>query len=84
MGELSYTDLAIKIMMPFIGNTISEDDVMIMIRDTYRHFRHPAIAPLKQLAHNHWILELFHGPTLAFNDYPLQLVGQLFDHVLKN
>ena len=54
-----------------------------MVEDTYRNFQHPSVAPLKLLDHNQWILELFHGPTLAFKDYPLQLVGRLFDYVLK-
>ena len=82
MKDLSYSDLAIQIMPPFIGNTINHNDFSSIVKDTYRLFKHPAVAPLKQLEHNHWILELVHGPTLAFKDYPLQLVGRLFDHVL--
>ncbi|MBX9634670.1 MAG: threonine synthase, partial [Magnetospirillum sp.] len=54
-----------------------------MVKDTYAGFTHPAVAPLKQRGANQWVLELFHGPTLAFKDYALQLVGRLFDHVLK-
>jgi threonine synthase len=53
-----------------------------MLDDSYRGFGHPAVAPLKQVGPNDWLLELFHGPTLAFKDYALQLVGRLFDHVL--
>src|SRR5262249_3361633 len=49
----------------------------------YKGFDHPAVAPLRQIGANDWLLELFHGPTLAFKDYALQLVGRLFDHELK-
>ena len=83
LSKLPYTELAIQIMTPFIGNVISHDDFSSMVEDTYRNFQHPSVAPLKLLDHNQWILELFHGPTLAFKDYPLQLVGRLFAHVLK-
>ena len=83
LSKLPYTELAIQIMTPFIGNFISHDDFSSMVEDSYRNFQHPSVAPLKLLDHNQWILELFHGPTLAFKDYPLQLVGRLFDHVLK-
>ena len=83
MGKLSYTDLAVRVITPYLGDTISEDDFATMVEDTYRGFGHPTVAPLKQLGFNEWILELFHGPTLAFKDYPLQLVGRLFDHFLK-
>ena len=53
-----------------------------MCHDAYATFRHPAVAPLVQIDDEHWLLELFHGPTLAFKDVALQLVGRLFDHVL--
>lgn len=80
---LSYAELAVKIMLPFLGGAIPEDDFRNMVEDTYSGFSHPAVAPLKQLRPNQWVAELFHGPTLAFKDYPLQLVGRLFDYVLK-
>ena len=80
---LTYQELAVRIIMPFLGGSISEDEFSQMVSDSYAHFDHPAVAPLKQLAPGQWVAELFHGPTLAFKDYPLQLVGQLFDHVLK-
>ena len=53
-----------------------------MCADAYATFRHPAVVPLVQIDDRHWLLELFHGPTLAFKDVALQLVGRLFDHVL--
>ena len=80
---LSYQELAIRIMTPFLGGLISESDFAEMVEQSYAAFDHPAVAPLKQLGSDQWVAELFHGPTLAFKDYPLQLVGRLFDHVLK-
>ncbi|MBB45757.1 MAG: threonine synthase [Rhodospirillaceae bacterium] len=83
MRELSYADLSIQIMKPFISNSISSDDFDALVRDTYEKFRHPAVAPLKQLENNLWLLELFHGPTLAFKDYAMQILGGLFDEALQ-
>jgi threonine synthase len=80
---LNYAELAVKIMLPFLGDTIPEDDLREMVEESYAGFDHPAVAPVKQLGPNQWVAELFHGPTLAFKDYPLQLVGRLFDYVLK-
>ena len=80
---LSYAELAVKIMLPFLGGTIPESDFREMVEESYAGFDHPAVAPIKQLGPNQWVAELFHGPTLAFKDYPLQLVGRLFDYVLK-
>jgi threonine synthase len=61
---------------------LPQADLSRMVRETYRAFDHPAVAPLKQMGPGLWLMELFHGPTLAFKDYALQLVGRLFDHVL--
>ena len=74
MRELSYADLSIQVMKAFIGNSISSDDFDALVRDTYDKFGHPAVAPLKQLENNLWLLELFHGPTLAFKDYAMQIL----------
>ncbi|GGB46130.1 threonine synthase [Tistrella bauzanensis] len=79
---LSYADLAKRIMRLFVGTTIAAADLDRMIDDTYRGFDHRAVAPLKQLGPDEWVMELFHGPTLAFKDFALQLLGRLFDHVL--
>ena len=59
MRELSYSDLSIEIMKPFIGDRISIDDFGTLVRDTYDKFGHPAVAPLKQFGNNLWLLELF-------------------------
>ena len=78
-----YAEAAFQVMRPFVGGTIHDDALGRLIDDAYHGFGHPAVAPLKQLGPNDWLLELFHGPTLAFKDYALQLVGRLFEHVLK-
>ncbi len=80
---LSYADLAVKVMYPFVEGCIPEEDFNALVQDTYKDFDHPAVAPLKQLDTDQWVMELFHGPTLAFKDYALQLLGRLFDYVLK-
>ena len=67
---------------PFIGDEIDSDVLAGMCHDAYATFRHRAVVPLVQLDDRQWVAELFHGPTLAFKDVALQLVGRLFDHVL--
>ncbi len=83
MAAMDYPQLAFTIMKPFVDGAIDDDDFKRLIDDSYATFRHKAVAPLVQLGHNEWILELFHGPTLAFKDFALQLLGRLFDFVLK-
>ena len=80
---LSYQELAFNVMKPFVAGTISDNEFKKIIASAYSTFRHDAIAPLVQTAHNEWILELFQGPTLAFKDFALQLLGHLLDHFLK-
>ncbi len=80
---LSYQALAFNVMSPFVAGEISDDDFKAIIEKAYSTFRHDAIAPLVQTAHNEWILELFQGPTLAFKDFALQVLGHLLDHFLK-
>jgi threonine synthase len=78
----SYAEIALAVVAPFIGDAIERGALERLIERAYAGFGHAAVAPLKQLGPELWLLELFHGPTLAFKDYALQLVGQLFDHVL--
>jgi len=79
---LSYAELAVKVMTPFLGGAIPAADFARMVADAYARFDHPAVAPLKQLDDRVWLMELFHGPTFAFKDLALQLLGRLYDHVL--
>ena len=78
----AYADVAAKVVAPYAGGAIAEADLAQLFTEAYRSFGHPAVAPLKQIGPRHWLLELFHGPTLAFKDYALQAVGRLFDRVL--
>jgi len=80
--ELTYPELATRVMERFLGGRIPEDVFASLVREAYASFDHRAVTPLKQLGVNDWLLELFHGPTLAFKDLALQLVGRLFDYVL--
>ena len=77
-----YAATATSIMSAYIGNDIPHQVLAELVRDAYATFRHPAVAPLVQIDDDLWIQELFHGPTLAFKDLALQVVGRLFDHVL--
>ena len=80
----SYPEIAFAVMKPFVEGAISEKDFRAIIDDTYAGsaFDHKSIAPLRQLDTNLWLMELFHGSTLAFKDVALQLLGRLFDYVL--
>ncbi len=77
-----YAEVAVEVIRPFVGEAISEHELARMAREAYGSFRHPAVAPLTQLGANDFMLELFHGPTLAFKDLAMQLLGRLMDHVL--
>lgn len=83
MASLDYPTLAHRILLPFVAEAFSSEELREIIDDTYAVFRHTAVAPLVQLEHNQWVLELFHGPTLAFKDFALQLLGRLLDATLK-
>jgi threonine synthase len=77
-----YAEVAVEVMRPFIGEAIADRDVARMAQEAYGGFRHPATVPLVQLGASTFVLELFHGPTLAFKDLAMQLVARLMDHVL--
>jgi threonine synthase len=78
----SYEEVAFAVMRPFIGETFTDDEFRALIAAAYAPFGHAARAPLKQLGPNHFLLELFHGPTLAFKDFAMQLIGQMFQKAL--
>jgi threonine synthase len=83
MASLDYAQLAQKIITPFVQDCIPANDLQVILEETYAEFRHNAVAPMVQVAANQWVLELFHGPTLAFKDFALQLLGRLLDYVLE-
>ena len=82
LANLPYNELAFEIIQPFVGEEIAPDILRRLIDDSYASFSHKAVAPMVQLEHNHFVMELFHGPTLAFKDFALQLLGRLLNHVL--
>ncbi|MBB3975894.1 threonine synthase [Rhizobium azooxidifex] len=82
MRGMSYQEVAFTVLSPFVGGEIAEPTLKAMIAEAYATFRHPAVAPLIQTGSNDFILELFHGTTLAFKDVAMQLLARLMDHVL--
>ena len=82
MRGLSYVELAVKVMMPFVTPSLTEDELRTLCTRAYGRFSHQAVTPLVQFDQQQWLLELFHGPTLAFKDVALQLLGRLFEHFL--
>jgi len=83
LGGLDYGELARRVMLPFLGGTIAEADFAALVDEAYAGFDDKAVVPIKRLGQGECLMELFHGPTLAFKDIALQLVGRLFDHVLE-
>lgn len=79
---LSYAELALKIISPFVDGAIPEATLKELIDKSYASFSHKAVAPLRMLGANEWVMELYCGPTLAFKDFALQLLGHLLDYVL--
>lgn len=78
MAGASYEEIAFTVMRPFLGGAFDDETFRRLIAQAYTGFGHAARAPLVQLAPNHFLLELFHGPTLAFKDFAMQLIGQMF------
>ena len=83
LAGLDYPALAARVMQPFLGGRIAEADFARLVKEAYAGFGHRAVAPLRQIDSRVWLMELFHGPTLAFKDVALQLLGRLYDHVLS-
>ena len=83
LNGLSYVETAVRVMAPFVEGALGEEELRELCTAAYGRFSHGAVTPLVQLDHQHWLLELFHGPTLAFKDVALQLLGQLFERFLS-
>ena len=83
MAGLPYAQLAAKVMTPFVGDSLTQDELLALCEQAYGRFAHDAVTPLVQLNERQWLLELFHGPTLAFKDVALQLLGLLFETFLS-
>jgi threonine synthase len=82
MRGLPYAELAARVMRPFVGDSLTRERLHALCEQAYGRFAHAAVTPLVQLDGQHWLLELFHGPTLAFKDVALQLLGLLFEEFL--
>ncbi len=80
---LDYPTVACKVMTPFLGDTLDQRSLEKLVRDAYETFDRATVAPLVQLDTDFWLMELFHGPTLAFKDVALQLLGRLFEYILE-
>lgn len=78
----SFAEVATAVLEPFAGGAIPGRELLALASDAYARFGHPAVTPLVQIDRNLWIVELFHGPTLAFKDVAMQLVARLMDRVL--
>ena len=83
LAGLPYPEAAFRVMRPFVADAFPEPEFRAILARAYAGFRHPAVAPLVQLGPNDWLLELHHGPTLAFKDVAMQLIGGLFEASLK-
>lgn len=81
-ATMPYAEVATDVMWPFVEGTLERDELAQIVADAYAAFDDPDVVPLRDLGDNLWLMELFHGPTLAFKDVALQLVGRLFDHQL--
>lgn len=82
LAGLSYEDVAFRVMRPYLGGFFTDDEFQGLIAKAYAGFHHAARAPMVQLGANHFLLELFHGPTLAFKDFAMQLIGQMMQAAL--
>ncbi|MFN3744657.1 MAG: threonine synthase [Hyphomicrobiaceae bacterium] len=78
-----YEEAAVRIMKPYVGGEIPDADLAAIVADAYASFRHRVVAPLVQVGPSDWILELFHGPTLAFKDVAMQVLSRLMDRALR-
>jgi threonine synthase len=83
LAGMPYAELATSVMQPFVGKALPRAELLAMARESYARFGHPAITPLVQIDSDLWMLELFHGPTLAFKDVAMQLLARLMDRVLS-
>ncbi len=82
LSNSTYQEIAFAIISPFVDGEIPDKKLKQMINEAYSGFRHPSIAPLVELEPGHFILELFHGPTLAFKDVAMQLLARIMDYIL--
>ncbi|MGA7115730.1 MAG: threonine synthase, partial [Hyphomicrobium sp.] len=75
-----FAEVAVEVILPFTGGTLTRPQLRAMADEAYASFGHPATTPLVQIDPQTFVLELFHGPTLAFKDVAMQLLARLMDH----
>ena len=80
--NMTYAETAVQVIRPFIQDSVAEEDLTRLVEESYTDFDDARVAPLTPLGETEWLMELFHGPTLAFKDYAMQFLGRIFDHVL--
>ncbi len=83
LAEARYQDVAVEVIAPFVEGSLDRDELATLVEAAYVSFDDPAVVPLRPLDGGYQLMELFHGPTLAFKDVALQLVGPLFEHELE-
>jgi threonine synthase len=83
MRSMPYSEAAFHVIQPFVKGCIGDNDLRELLHEAYRSFVHHSVAPLFQTGPDRWLLELYHGPTLAFKDVAMQVLGRLYDHVMK-
>ena len=83
LAGLDYVETAVRVCRGFVGDALTEDELRALFAQAYGSFAHAAVTPLVQLDSRHWLLELFHGPTLAFKDVAMQALGLLFEKFLS-
>ena len=81
-GPPAYEEIALRVMRPYVGGALDDAELGAIIDAAYRAFQPAGVAPMKAIGNDEWLMELFHGPTLAFKDVALQVLGRLFDHLL--
>ncbi len=82
MQGMTYGELAAEIVQPFTEGSLIQEDLKKLILETYKSFSHSDVAPLRNIKKNIWIMELYHGPSLSFKDYALQVIGNIFESLL--
>jgi threonine synthase len=82
-ADMPYAEVAVEVMWPYVDDAIERDAFGAIVANAYANFDHPDVCPLVELDRGTWLLELFHGPTLAFKDVALQVLGRLFEHELR-
>ena len=83
LEALSYSQLAFEIIKPFVGDSVTDEDLKRILEGAYTNFNTEEAVALKEIGENEYLLELFHGPTIAFKDMAMQVLGPMFAHVLK-